>query len=97
MALIAIHLIVIQLIQLADICSIDKSSIEKIYGGCSIGYICTCQRIPSSYSFIFSLENDHDIHNMKIGRVISAYSRHHSEEAVVDCTHMSYEPSVPFF
>ncbi|CAG8653054.1 5017_t:CDS:1, partial [Funneliformis mosseae] len=46
---------------------------KKIYGGYNpIGYASrNNQWLSSSDSFIFSFENDHDIHNMKLGRVIN--------------------------
>ncbi|CAB4410631.1 unnamed protein product [Rhizophagus irregularis] len=44
---------------------------KKIYGGYNpIGYAGrNCQWLTSTESFVFSFENDQDIHNMKIGRV----------------------------
>ncbi|CAG8540220.1 8839_t:CDS:1 [Funneliformis mosseae] len=46
---------------------------NKIYGGYNpIGYDGRCQWVTSSASFIFSFENDQDIQNMEIGRVIFA-------------------------
>ncbi|CAI2188005.1 19095_t:CDS:2 [Funneliformis geosporum] len=46
---------------------------NTIYGGYNpIGYDERCQWVTSSASFIFSFENDQDIQNMEIGRVIFA-------------------------
>ncbi len=46
---------------------------KKIYGGYNpIGYARRHQWVSSTDSFIFSFENDHDVHNMKIGRVINS-------------------------
>ncbi len=50
-----------------------KVQSKKIYGGYNpIGFASRkTQWVSSSDSFIFSFENDQDIHNMKIGRVIN--------------------------
>jgi len=49
-----------------------KVQSKKIYGGYNpIGYARRHQSVSSSESFIFSFENNQDIHNMKIGRVIN--------------------------
>ena len=49
-----------------------KVQSKKIYGGYNpIGYNGSNQWLSSSKSFIFSFENDQDIRNMKIGRVIN--------------------------
>ena len=47
---------------------------KKIYGGYNpIGYVSSREGwVSSSNSFIFSFENDQDIYNEKIGRVIVA-------------------------
>ncbi|CAI2165566.1 19000_t:CDS:2 [Funneliformis geosporum] len=57
---------------------------KKIYGGYNpIGYALRSNKwISSSNSFIFSFENDQDIYNMKIGRLINEnrciYENYHS-------------------
>ena len=49
-----------------------KVQSEQIYGGYNpIGYARRQQYVSSSESFIFSFENERDIRNMKIGRVIN--------------------------
>ncbi len=49
-----------------------KVQSEQIYGGYNpIGYARRHRYVSSTDNFIFSFENDQDIRNMKIGRVIN--------------------------
>ena len=74
-----------------------KAPSRKIYGGYnSFGYACRCQWVSSSDSFIFTFENDHDTHNMKIGRVTIACDPWKTESCSEENFHECYGPIFNF-